>query len=100
MVTLRDTEGNELATCVEQPVAGSRKLLMSRVVRGNGNLLKHYFAEGLRYVDVESGGFLLRGMLETSWLGCERQWIVRLTPLTAESTIIVPANESQRTVAG
>lgn len=81
MVILLDSNGNELAICIEQSVPGSNRLVMSRVLRGRGNLVKYYFGQGLRSVQVQSGGFLLRGVLETAWLGAERQWAVRPTPI-------------------
>jgi hypothetical protein len=81
MVTLLDSDGNELATFVAHSGRGSNRLVVGRVIRGKGKLLRHYFAEGRRSVQIQSGGFLLRGVLETSWLGAERQWAVRLTPI-------------------
>lgn len=99
MVTLLDTDGNELATCVEQSVDGSNRLVMGRVVRGKGKLLRHYFAQGLRSVQVQSEGFLLRGVLETSWLGAERQWTVRLTPIAVRDDAQAVLREaSQRSI--
>lgn len=76
MVTLLDSNGNELATCIEQSVAGPDKLAMGRVVRGKGALLKYYFAQGFRSVQIQSGGICMRGMLETSWIGGKRRWAV------------------------
>jgi hypothetical protein len=84
MIVLLDSDGNELATCIAQSMADSNRLLMSRVLRGKGTLLRHYYAQGLRSVQVLSDSFVLRGVLETSWLGAERQWVVRLTPIKAQ----------------
>jgi hypothetical protein len=94
MVTLLDSNGNELATCVEQSVSESNSLVMGRVIRGKGNLVKYYFAQGLRSVHVQSEGFLLRGMLETSWLGAERQWVVRLTPIAVRDDALKVERET------
>ena len=85
MVTLLDSSGKELATCVQASVTSPNRLVIGRVIRGKGNLLKYYFAQGLRSVQVETGAFLLRGMLETRWLGGERQWAVRLMPIAVRA---------------
>lgn len=85
MFTLLDSNGKELARCVEASVASPNRLVMGCVIRGKGNLLKYYFAQGLRGVQVETGGVRLRGVLENSWTGAERQWTVRLTPIAVNA---------------
>ncbi len=92
MVTLLDSNGNELAMCVEPSVTSPNGLVMGRVIRGKGKLRKYYFAQGLRSVQVETGGFRLRGALETSWAGAERQWAVRLTPIAVNGSPIAESD--------
>ena len=97
MVTLLDSNGNELAICVEPCFTSPNRLVMGRVVRGKGNLLKHYFAQGRRQVQVDTEGFLLRGVLETRWLAGDRQWAVRLTPIAVAGTPIAESDGQRST---
>lgn len=92
MLTIRDGDGQQLATALADASPSSGELVIQRVVQGKGHLLHHYFGRGLRMVLVDSGDSQLHGTLSTRWLGAERQWIVRLNhaaacrPITTNQT--------------
>ncbi len=76
--TLRADDGGVLATVDIGPQDEGPVLLVSRVVHGQGDLLMHYFAGGVRAVRVEVGDAAIEGTLATRWLGRKRLWLVRL----------------------
>lgn len=91
MFTIRDGNGQELATALADTSASTGEMVIQRVVRGKGHLLHHYFGRGLRAVLIDSGESQLHGVLSTRWLGAERQWIVRL----GQSAALRPAISNQ-----
>jgi hypothetical protein len=84
-VTLRDSDGNDLATALLSLENAGPRLALERVLAGRGTLLRHYFGKGLRAVMLESGDFRLRGKLSTRWAGGERVWFVELQPVVVQS---------------
>lgn len=96
--TLRAEDGVVLATVVLSDEDDGPVLVVSRVIRGNGNLLMYYFGGGGRAVRVEAGEATLDGTLATKWLGGKRLWLVRLAaPVTPG--VLEPV-ESREEVAG
>jgi len=79
-VIVRKPDGAVLATVVLSDVTGGLKLAVDRVIAGKGQLLHHYFGQGLREVLLDSGDFKLNGVLSTRWLDSERRWFVELRP--------------------
>ena len=91
MLTIRDGEGQELATALADTSPITREVVIQRVVHGKGHLMQHYFGRGLRAVLVDSGETQLHGILSTRWVGAERQWIVRL----GQAATCCPASGNQ-----
>jgi len=82
--TLRAEDGRALATVALSPESEGLVLVVSRVVSGNGPLLMHYFAGGVRAVLVEEGDAVVAGTLATRWIGNRRLWLVRIaSPVAA-----------------
>ena len=89
-VTVRDVDGNDLATACLRPESDGPRLTLDRVLAGKGRLLHHYFGKGLRAVMLDTAEFRLRGTLSTQWLGAERRWFVDLQP------VMIPIREDVR----
>lgn len=94
MFTIRDGNGEELATALADTSASTGEMVIQRVVRGKGHLLHHYFGRSLRMVLVDSGESQLHGVLSTRWLGAERQWIVRLNQADCRPAVAGYAGDS------
>lgn len=97
MLTIRDGDGLELAIALGDTIADSGEVVIQRVIRGNGRLLRYYFGQGLRIVSLDSGDIQLPGTLSTRWLGTERQWIVRSSHGAVRPSVAgSPASNSQQ----
>lgn len=80
MVRILGDDGRELA---EVTLAPGRQetgdgATIARVSHGTGSLLRYYFEQGRRAVELDLGEARLRGTLSTRWAGGGRQWGVRL----------------------
>lgn len=84
-VTVHSLDGKALATALLQGVPGGQTLSLDRVIAGKGELLHHYFSDGLRIVLLDLDGLRSTGVLSTRWLNGERRWFVELRPSEAGS---------------
>ncbi len=96
--TLRAGDGSVLATVELSPQDDGPVLVVGRVIRGNGNLLMHYFGGGGRAVRVEAAEATLDGTLATRWLGSKRLWLVRL-PSPVTPGVIEPVESREEAAA-
>ena len=78
--TVCQSDGAVLATVVLADASSELTLSIDRVVAGKGQLLHHYFGQGLRSVLLKSGDFKFHGLFSTTWGDSERRWFVELRP--------------------
>jgi hypothetical protein len=80
MARILGDDGRELAEVTLAPglAENGHGAVVERVSHGSGSLLRYYFVQGRRAVELDLGESRLTGTLSTRWLGGERQWVVRV----------------------
>jgi hypothetical protein len=80
MTRILSDDGRELAEVALMPggqeTGGTATIAQIR--HGSGSLLRYYFEQGCRTVELDFGESRLSGTLSTRWAGGKRQWGVRL----------------------
>lgn len=79
MTRILGDDGRELAEVTLTP--GRQETGDAAIVRishGSGSLLRYYFEQGRRTVELDFGETRLKGTLSTRWIGGGRQWGIRL----------------------
>ena len=80
MTRILGDDGRELAEVTLTP--GRQETgdaaTIARITHGSGSLLRYYFEQGCRAVELDFGESRLTGTLSTRWAGGGRQWGIRL----------------------
>ena len=79
-VVIRAADRRPLAIVEVSAGATSRALVVRRFLHGHGALLRYYFQEGEREVEVDAEPVAFEGMLRTRWAGTARQWEIEVNP--------------------
>lgn len=58
-------------------------IVLERLERGAGDLLRYYFGRGQRLVVVHVDGFRFTGTLRTRWADSRRIWTIELAAATS-----------------
>jgi hypothetical protein len=85
VATILADDGSPLATVSLAEEGNTGVLTIGRISKGKGRLFGYYFAQGKRAVRFNLEILSLPGTLQTSWLGGERQWQIRLASPSGQS---------------
>lgn len=77
-VVLRGRDRRPLAIVEVSTDVGSRSLVVRRFLDGQGALLRYYFQDGERAVEVDSELVTFEGTLRTRWEITGRRWVIQL----------------------